>query len=133
MQLVGDLICEKVLTFDLKLLMDRKLNELCIKAHRAESRADPVSGPPAVIISVSVCGVSDLLGEGHGAGRVPAGAERRLGVFLDEGQVVSRPQLVLQVQRRADAAQLPVRDDGDPVAQDVGLVHVVSGQDDGSS
>lgn len=72
-----------------------------------------------------------LLGEGHGAGRVPAGAERRLRLLLHQRQVISRPQLVLQVQRRAHTAQLAVGDDGDAVAQDVGLVHVVSGQDDG--
>lgn len=76
------------------------------------------------------CG-RDLLGEGHGAGGVSAGAQRLLGFLLHQRQVVTCPQLVLQVQRGAHAAQLPVGDDGDPVPQDISLVHVVCGQDDG--
>ncbi|TNN64375.1 hypothetical protein EYF80_025416 [Liparis tanakae] len=74
-----------------------------------------------------------LLAVGHGAGGIPAGLKRYVVVSLDEGQVVARAQLGLEEQRGAHAAQLAVGDDGDAVAQDVGLVHVVSGQDDGAA
>lgn len=39
----------------------------------------------------------------------------------------------LQEERGADAAQLAVGNDGDAVTQDVCLVHVMSGQDDGAA
>lgn len=60
------------------------------------------------------------------AGGVPTGAEGQVQVSLHQGQVVARPQLGLQEQGGAHAAQLAVGDDGDAVAQDVRLVHVVS-------
>lgn len=39
----------------------------------------------------------------------------------------------LQEERGAYAAQLAVGNDGDAVTQDIGLIHVVSRQDDGAS
>ncbi len=74
-----------------------------------------------------------LLAVGDGAGRIPAGLQRQVVVSLHQRQVVSRPQVCLQEERGADAAQLAVGDDGDAIAQDVGLVHVVGGEDDGAA
>lgn len=74
-----------------------------------------------------------FLDVGDGARRVPAGLERQVVVSLDQCQVVARAQLGLQEERGADAAQLAVGDDGDAIAQDVSLIHVVSGQDDGAA
>lgn len=46
-------------------------------------------------------------------------------------QVVATTKGLLQEEGRATAAQLAMRDDGNAVAQDVRLIHVVRGQDDG--
>lgn len=74
-----------------------------------------------------------LLAVGDGAGGVPAGLERQVVISFDQGQVVARPQLGLQEERRSDAAQLAVGNDGDAVAEDVRLVHVVRRQQDGAA
>lgn len=74
-----------------------------------------------------------LLAVGHGAGGIPARLQRQVIVPLHQSQVVARSQVGLQEEGGADAAQLAVGDDGDAIAQDVGLVHVVSGQEDGAA
>lgn len=48
-------------------------------------------------------------------------------------QVVAAAEALLQEERGAAAAHLPVGDDGDAIPQDVRLVHVVCGQDDGAA
>ena len=66
-----------------------------------------------------------------------AGADRGAGPGLrgpgpaHHGQVVPRTQTGLEEERGAAAAQLALGDNGDAVAQQVRLVHVVGGQDDG--
>lgn len=55
------------------------------------------------------------------------------GAVPDQGEVVAPAKTLLEEERGAAAAQLPVGDDGDAVAQDVRLVHVVRGQDDGAA
>mmetsp|Transcript_18027 Transcript_18027/g.36380 ORF Transcript_18027/g.36380 Transcript_18027/m.36380 type:complete len:286 (+) Transcript_18027:1175-2032(+) len=52
------------------------------------------------------------------------------GVVLDHEQVVAGAEAVLQEERRAVGLERPVVQDGDAVAEEVRLVHVVSGQDD---
>lgn len=74
-----------------------------------------------------------LLAVGDGTGRVPAGLKGQVIISFDQSQVVARPQLGLQEERGADAAQFAVGNDGDAVAEDVGLIHVVSGQQDGAA
>lgn len=74
-----------------------------------------------------------LLAVGDGTGRIPAGLKCQVIVSLDQGQVVARPQMGLQEERGAYAAQLAVGNDGNAVTQDVSLIHVVSGQDDGAA
>lgn len=74
-----------------------------------------------------------LLAVRDGTGGVPAGLEGQVVISFDQGQVVARPQLGLQEERGADAAQLAVGNDGDAVAEDVGLIHVVRGQQDGAA
>lgn len=74
-----------------------------------------------------------LLGVGDCAAGAPAGDEGGVEVSLDHGQVVARPQLGLQEEGGAHAAQLAVRDDGNAISQDVCLIHVVGGQQDGSA
>lgn len=49
----------------------------------------------------------------------------------EQSQVVAAAERLLQEERGAAAAQFSLGNDGDAVAQDVGLVHVVCGQDDG--
>lgn len=44
-------------------------------------------------------------------------------------QIEADPKAVLEEERRSAAVQLTLGDDGDAVAQQVGLVHVVRGQD----
>lgn len=51
---------------------------------------------------------------------------------LDHSEVVSRAHVGFEKQGRPAAAQLSLRNDGDAVAQQLGLVHVVSRQDDGA-
>lgn len=59
---------------------------------------------------------------------------RHLGHALpDQGEVVAPAKALLQEERGAAAAQLAVGDDGDAVAQDVRLIHVVRGQNDGAA
>lgn len=53
-------------------------------------------------------------------------------VSLHRGEVIPGAQAGLEEQWRAAAAQLALGDDGDPVTQEIGLVHIVSGQDDGA-
>lgn len=50
-----------------------------------------------------------------------------------QGQVEARAKAVLQEERGARAAEPPLGNDGDAVPKEVGLVHVVSGHDDGSA
>lgn len=54
-------------------------------------------------------------------------------LFLDQGQFVSISVGALQEKRRATAFEFPVRDDGDSVSQQVSLVHVVGGQQNGTA
>lgn len=49
----------------------------------------------------------------------------------DERQVEAHPEAVLEEKRRPAAVQPPFGDDGDAVAQEVSLVHVMGGEDDG--
>lgn len=58
---------------------------------------------------------------------------RRLSPLSDQGEVVAAAVTFLQEERRATAANLALGDDGNAVAQDVRLVHVVRGQDDGAT
>lgn len=51
----------------------------------------------------------------------------------DQGEVVALAKILFEEERGAAAAQLAVGDDGDAVAQDVRLIHVVRGQDDGAA
>lgn len=74
-----------------------------------------------------------FLAVGDSAGRIPAGLKCQVVVSLDQGQVVACSQLGLQEERGAYAAQLAVGNDGDTVTQDVGLIHVMGGQDDGAA
>ena len=74
-----------------------------------------------------------FLAVGDGACRIPAGLKCQVIVSLDQGQVVACPQLGLQEERRAYAAQFAMGNDGNAVTQDVCLVHVMSGQDDGTA
>lgn len=74
-----------------------------------------------------------LLAVGDGTGGVPAGLKRQVVISFDQGQVVARSQLGLQEERGSNAAQLAVGNDGDAVAEDVGLVHVVRRQQDGAA
>lgn len=46
----------------------------------------------------------------------------------DKCQVEADPEAVLEEERRSAAVQLPFGDDGDAVAQEVGLIHVMSGE-----
>lgn len=69
----------------------------------------------------------------HSATAISARAEGGLHILLDQGQVVACPQLVLQEQGGAHAAQLPMGNDGNPVPQDVRLIHVVCGENDGAA
>lgn len=63
---------------------------------------------------------------------VPLG--RHLGRTVpDQGEVVARAKALFEEERGAAAAQLAVGDDGDTVAQDVRLIHVVRGQNDGAA
>lgn len=48
----------------------------------------------------------------------------------DECQVEADPETVLEEKRRSTAVQLPFGDDGDAVAQEVGFIHVMSGEND---
>lgn len=50
-----------------------------------------------------------------------------------QGQVEAGAEAVLQEERGARAVEPPPGNDGDAVPQEVGLVHVVSGHDDGSA
>lgn len=52
-------------------------------------------------------------------------------VVPHQRQVVAAAKGLFQEEGGATAAQLTMRDDGDAIAQDVRLVHVVRGQDDG--
>lgn len=52
-------------------------------------------------------------------------------VVPHQRQVVATAKGLLQEEGGATAAQLTMRDNGDAIAQDVRLVHVVRGQDDG--
>ena len=74
-----------------------------------------------------------LLDVGDSAAGVPAGAEWWLKVPLDQGQVVTGPQLGLEEEGGAHTAQLAMGDNGDTVTQDVCLVHVVGGEDDSAA
>lgn len=65
-------------------------------------------------------------GIGHCAAGSAARARGQIEVFLNQCQVVSCTQLGLEEQRGTHTAQLPMRDDGNAVAQDIGFVHVVS-------
>lgn len=51
----------------------------------------------------------------------------------DQREVVTAAKALLQKDGGAAATHLPVGDDGNAIAQDVGLVHVVCGQDDRST
>lgn len=46
------------------------------------------------------------------------------------GEVVARTQTCLQKERRTTATQFPLRDDGDSVAQEISLIHIVCRQND---
>lgn len=46
----------------------------------------------------------------------------------DECQVEAGPETVLEEKRRSAAVQLPFGDDGDAIAQKVGFIHVMSGE-----
>lgn len=50
-----------------------------------------------------------------------------------QGQVEARAKAALQEERGAHAVEPPLGNDGDAVPQEVGLIHVVSGHDDGSA
>lgn len=51
----------------------------------------------------------------------------------DQGEVVAPAKVLFEEERGAAAAQLAVGDDGNAVAQDVRLIHVVRGQNDGAA
>lgn len=70
---------------------------------------------------------------GHCAAAVSTGAQRRIHILLDQGQVIACSQLVLQEERRANAAELAMRNDGNPVAQNVCLIHVVCRENDSAA
>lgn len=74
-----------------------------------------------------------LLSEGDGAGGVVEGAEGRFWALLDQGQIVACTQLILQEEGGAHAAKLAMGDYGDAVAQYVRFIHVVGGEDDGTT
>lgn len=67
---------------------------------------------------------------GAGTGAAACAAVKALS--LDHGQVVAGAQAGLEEERRAAAAQLALGDDGNAVPQQVRLIHVVGGQDDGA-
>lgn len=52
--------------------------------------------------------------------------------LLGEGEVVALAQLVFEVEGRAAALQTPPFQEGDAVTEDLGLVQVVGGHDDGA-
>lgn len=70
---------------------------------------------------------------GHCAAAVSAGAQRGIHILLDQGQIIACSQLVLQEERRANTAELAMRNDGNPVPQDVCLIHVVCGENDSAA
>lgn len=70
---------------------------------------------------------------GHCAAAVSAGAQRGIHVLFNQGQIIACSQLVLQEERRADTAELPMRNDSNPVTQNVCLIHVVCGEDDSAA
>lgn len=51
----------------------------------------------------------------HSTATVSAGTEGRFHIFLDQGQVVTRSQLVFQKQGGAHTTQLPMGNDGNSV------------------
>lgn len=74
-----------------------------------------------------------LLQVGHCAAAVSAGAQRGIHILLDQGQIIASSQLVLQEERRANTAELAMRNDGNPVPQNVCLIHVVCGENDSAT
>jgi hypothetical protein len=69
----------------------------------------------------------------HGAATVSAGTEGRFHIFLNQGQIVTRSQLVFQKQGGAHTTQLPMGNDGNSVPKDVSFVHVVCRQNNGAA
>lgn len=68
------------------------------------------------------------------SGRRPRGSGSHLLLpqvphLTDERQVEADAETVLEEKRRSAAVQLPFGDDGDAVAQEVGFIHVMSGED----
>lgn len=47
----------------------------------------------------------------------------------DEGEVEAHTEAVLEEEGRSTAVQLPFGDDGDPVAEEIGFVHVMCRED----
>lgn len=70
---------------------------------------------------------------GHCAAAVSAGAQRRIHILLDQGQIIACSQLVLQEERRANTAELAMRNYGNPVPQNICLIHVVCGENDSAA
>lgn len=70
---------------------------------------------------------------GHCAAAVSAGAQRGVHILLDQGQIIACSQLVLQKEGRANTAELAMRNDGNPVPQNICLIHVVCGENDSAA
>lgn len=51
----------------------------------------------------------------------------------NQSEIETHAKAVFEEKRGAAAVQLPLGDDGDAVAQQVGLVHVMGGQKDGAA
>lgn len=70
---------------------------------------------------------------GNCAAAVSAGAQRGIHILFDQSQIIACSQLVLQEERRANTAELAMRNDGNPVPQNVCLIHVVCGENDSAT
>lgn len=70
---------------------------------------------------------------GNCAAAVSAGAQRGIYILFDQGQIIACSQLVLQEERRANTAELAMRNYSNPVSQYVCLIHVVCGENDSAT
>ena len=76
--------------------------------------------------------LTHLCGRGQFGSAGTTGGSSIQSLLLDDGEVVARPQLGLEEEGGAAAAQLPLGDDGYAVSEKVSLIHVVGGEDDGA-
>lgn len=70
---------------------------------------------------------------GHCAATVSAGAQRGVHILLDQGQIIACSKLVLQEEGRANTAEFAMRNDGNPVPQNICFIHVVCGENDSAA